>query len=657
MKKKQLTTKKSELITPLTKITPPPPHQSYLSKSLRFKHLIVIVITAILTILTLGCPADEDGNIVLDKTQITGSISYQDIQIDYGTAASSTAKLTNITPSNATNSDYLYSINPPLPNGVALNLTNGTITVSNNAPGFSNTYLITATVTGNDLQYKGSVTGSISINIEKIQITGGSISYQDIQVNYGSEASSAAQLTGITPPDAANSDYLYSAEPSLPDGVTLNSSDGTITVANNAPGSSNTYLITATVTGNDPQYKGSVTGSISINVIDTRMQITGGSISYQDIQVDYGDEASSAAQLTGITPPDAANSDYLYSAEPPLPDGVTLNPSDGTIAITTNAPGFSNTYTITATVTENDLQYKGSVTGTVFIKVNHFSVREGYSIVKFNNELYFIGGYDNFYYNDVWKSPDGATWTQVTDNAQFSARYFHSVVEFNNELYLIGGNANGFLKKDVWKSSDGVTWTEVIDNAQFPARYSHSIVEFNNELYLIGGYDSTYKNDVWKSTDGIDWTEVTTTQSKFSGRYGHSVVVFNNELYLIGGFDNSYYNDVWKSSDGIDWTEVTTTQSKFSARYSHSVVEFNNELYLIGGNEGVGSFRNDVWKSSDGIDWTQVTTTQSKFSGRYGHSVVELNNELYLIGGNEGVGSFRNDVWKSSDGIDWEQKL
>ncbi len=643
--------------------SPPPPPQSYLSKSLRFKHLIVIAITAILTILTLGCPADEDGNIVLDKTQITGSISYQDIQVDYGTAASRTAKLTNITPSNATNSDYLYSINPPLPNGVALNLTNGTITVSNNAPGFSNTYLITATVTGNDLQYKGSVTGSISINIidVRMQITGG-ISYQDIQINYRIATSRTVDLSGITPPDAANSDYLYSIEPPFPDGVILNPSDGTIAITTNAPEFSNTYIITATVTENDLQYKGSVTGSISINV--EKIQITGGSISYQDIQVDYGTAASSTAQLTGITPPDAANSDYLYSAEPSLPDGVTLNSSDGTITVSNNASGFSNTYTIAATVTENDLQYKGSVTGTVSIKVNHFPARFGHSVVELNSELYLIGGYDNSYYNDVWKSPDGATWTKVTaTQSKFSARFGHSVVVFNNELYFIGGSENvGIYKNDVWKSIDGIDWTQVTTTqSKFSERSTHRVVVFNNELYLIGGDGSgnSYYNDVWKSSDGIDWTQVTTAQSKFSGRYGHSVVVFNNELYFIGGYEGGgiHKNDVWKSIDGIDWTQVTTTQPKFSVRRNHRVVVFNNELYLIGGNERGSIYKNDVWKSSDGIDWTQVTTTQSKFSGRSGHRVVVFNNELYFIGGNEGVSIYKNDVWKSSDGIDWEQKL
>ncbi len=559
MKKKQLTTKKLELIASSSKITPLP--QIRLSMSSPFKHLIVIAITAILTILTLGCPADEDGNIVLDKTQITG----------------------------------------------------------------------------------------------------GSISYQDIQVNYGNEASSAAQLTGITPPDAANSDYLYSAEPLLPNGVTLNPSDGTIAITTNAPGFSNTYTITATVTGNDPQYKGSVTGSISINI--EKIQITGGSISYQDIQVNYGSEASSTAQLTGITPPDAANSDYLYSAEPLLPNGVALNLTNGTITVSNNIPGgFSNTYTITATVTGNDLQYKGSVTGTVFIKVNHFSGRRSHSVVEFNNELYFIGGYDNSYYNDVWKSSDGTTWTQVTTTqSKFSGRRSHSVVEFNNELYLIGGEDSSDRLNDVWKSTDGIDWTEVTTaQSKFSKRFRHSVVEFNNELYFIGGHEGglSYKNDVWKSIDGIDWTEVTTTQSKFSSRGDHSVVVFNNELYFIGGHEggSSFRNDVWKSIDGIDWTQVTTTQSKFSGRYGHRVVVFNNELYLIGGEDSSDRL-NDVWKSSDGIDWTEVTTAQSKFSGRYGHRVVVFNNELYFIGGYEGGSSFRNDVWKSSDGIDWEQKL
>ncbi len=399
--KLQPTKNRSQSLFPIK--YPPPPPSIHLNKSSRLKYLITITLTAILTILILGCNSETNSSI--DKTQITGNIIYQDIQVNYGDEASSTAKLTNMNPSNATNSDYSYSVKPPLPNGVALNLTNGTITVSNNVPGFSNTYLITATVDGNDPQYKGSVTGSISISVEKEQITG--------------------------------------------------------------------------------------------------------SISYQDIQVNYGDEASRTVDLTGITPSDAANSDYLYSVEPPLPNGVTLNPSDGSITVTTNVSvNFSNTYLITATVDGNDPQYKGSVIGTISIKVNHFSGRDNHSVVVFNNELYLIGGRGSSHYNDVWKS------------------------------------------------SDGINWTEVTGNAQFTGRQAHYVVEFNNELYLIGGVDSSVnQNDVWKSSDGIDWTEVTTSQSKFSARYDHSVVVFNNELYLIGGGGGSFKNDVWKSSDGIDWEQ------------------------------------------------------------------------------------------------------
>ena len=528
-------------------------------------------------------------------------------------------------------------------------------------------------------------------SIDKIQITG-SIVYQAIQVDHKVEASSTAQLTGITPSDAANSDYLYSAEPSLPDGITLNPTNGTITVANSIPGGfSNTYLITATVAGDDPQYKGSVTGSLSIKVnpsID-KTQITG-SIVYQAIQVDHKVEASSTAQLTGITPSDAANSDYLYSAEPSLPDGITLNPTNGTITVANSIPGgFSNTYLITATVAGDDPQYKGSVTGSLSIKVNHFSGRYAHKLVVFKDELYLIGGdnKEHVIYNDVWKTSDGVTWTEVTNQAPFPARRHSAVVEFNNEIYLIGGHVGGAKIKlnDVWKSSDGAAWTEVTNQAQFSARSGHNVTEFKNELYLTGGFDDTLKvqGDVWKSSDGATWTDVTPAQP-FPKRYSHSGVVFKNVLYIIGGYYSESSdsgssdsgssdsgsnvsgtkNDVWKSSDGINWTEVTTTQSKFPERDYHSGVVFKNELYIIGGQDsGSGRF-NDVWKSSDGIDWIELTTTQPKFSERYGHSAAVFNNELYIIGGDvdASVGGITynnriNDVWKSSNGIDWEQKL
>ena len=138
-------------------------------------------------------------------------------------------------------------------------------------------------------------------------------------------------------------------------------------------------------------------------------------------------------------------------------------------------------------------------------------------------EVYLIGGIrlGGTYYDEVWKSGDGASWTHVNSaapsTAKFSARSGHSSVTVKDAagdtIYVIGGLiSGGSQQKDVWKSVDrGETWTEVTAAAQFGRRDNHSSVVLGGALYVIGGKRTggLFYNDVWKSTDGgVNWVNV-----------------------------------------------------------------------------------------------------------------------------------------------------
>ena len=116
---------------------------------------------------------------------------------------------------------------------------------------------------------------------------------------------------------------------------------------------------------------------------------------------------------------------------------------------------------------------------------------------------------------------DGTTWTQIDSNgssdvgdlnAPWSERRLHQVVSFNSALWLLGGFDSSSRKNDIWKSMDGTTWTQIDSNgsseagdlnAPWSARNAHQVVPFNNALWLLAGRDNTSnKNDIWKSTDG-----------------------------------------------------------------------------------------------------------------------------------------------------------
>ncbi|WP_273568789.1 Kelch repeat-containing protein [Maribacter halichondriae] len=201
----------------------------------------------------------------------------------------------------------------------------------------------------------------------------------------------------------------------------------------------------------------------------------------------------------------------------------------------------------------------------------------------------------------------------VNNEANFTARSGHAATAFNNELWVIGGY-DGHWKNDIWKSSDGVTWTEVIPTNPFPERRGHTITVFKDRLWVIGGYDGNAAelpfNDVWVSNNGVDW-ELVTASAPFSERENHTSVVFDDKIWIIAGdHDASPKNDVWYSSDGQQWKEATPN-AQFKQRRHHTSVVFDNKIWVLGGliQSGLNPiYENDVWFSSDGADWVEATS-------------------------------------------------
>jgi parallel beta-helix repeat protein len=317
---------------------------------------------------------------------------------------------------------------------------------------------------------------------------------------------------------------------------------------------------------------------------------------------------------------------------------------------------------------ENDTGYfndvwssSDGVTWTQATASAAFSARAYHTSVVFNGKMWVIGGYDvNGETNDVWSSSDGVTWTQANASAAFPPRNGHTSVVFNNQMWVIGGENDTGYFNDVWSSSDGVTWTQATASAAFSARTGHTSVVFNNQLWVIGGYGNVGEgaaplNDVWSSSDGVTWTQVTDSAA-FLPRDSHTSVVFNNQMWVIGGYGNvgeggAPLNDVWSSSNGVTWTQATSSAA-FPPRDSHTSVDFNNQMWVIGGYRY--SDTNDVWSSSDGVTWTQATAS-AIFSARTGHTSVVFNNQMWVIGGYD-VNGETNDVWSSSDGVTWTRK-
>ena len=289
-----------------------------------------------------------------------------------------------------------------------------------------------------------------------------------------------------------------------------------------------------------------------------------------------------------------------------------------------------------------------------------WTARTRHTSVVFDGKIWVLGGDGEKNLNDVWSSPDGATWTESTppgiarkitsgnNKNWWGARYLHTSVVFQDKIWVLGGDGGKNLN-DVWSSPDGVNWTQVKTAAKWAARNSHTSLVFKDKIWVLGGYGGKNLNDVWSSPDGINWTQVKTA-AKWAARWGHTSVVFDldgeKRIWVLGGRGKKELNDVWSSPDGVNWTQVKTA-AKWAARRNHTSVVFDldgeKRIWVLGGYSG--GHRNDVWNSATpATGWTAENTLQETTSGT---PAVVFKNRIWLL---DGINNSR--VWKMGPGTE-----
>jgi hypothetical protein len=266
---------------------------------------------------------------------------------------------------------------------------------------------------------------------------------------------------------------------------------------------------------------------------------------------------------------------------------------------------------------------------------------------------------DSTFFDDVWSSNDGVTWTPVTTDAPWEGRAGLSAVVHNGAIYVLGGSSGDdastggsgrVLFNDVWMSRDGRTWTEATGKGpRWSRRAGAAVVSKNGYIYLLGGergftcgFDSPggppnpcqpatqtlYFNDVWRSRDGASWERVTSSAG-WSPRPGHQCVVLINEIVCFGGYGEvpgvppipANPTDMWTSRDGKTWTELRAPaappwngKSPEDMRYDFdalvfsggraglrpSIMTFGGDRERFGLPSNVNAFlvENDVWQFS-----------------------------------------------------------
>jgi hypothetical protein len=193
--------------------------------------------------------------------------------------------------------------------------------------------------------------------------------------------------------------------------------------------------------------------------------------------------------------------------------------------------------------------------------------RVDFGAIVFNGAMWIMGGWGGSYaMNDVWTSADGTNWTNVGANPVFERRWGFALTSYNNALWVITGAKNGPSPTegygDVWTSPNGVSWTQV-SNAKLSKIYYGGAAVANNEIwltmgiYIYGGHaialTDTPQPDTCTTIDGINWFSST---SPYQARFNSLNLSFQNQAWVIGGCGYQkqgataipvYFNDVWHS--------------------------------------------------------------------------------------------------------------
>ena len=249
-----------------------------------------------------------------------------------------TAMTSSVTPTFIGDPVTSWSISPSLPNGISFGTNNGTIWGTPTIISASTTYTVTAVNNG------GSGTATITMQVNDIAPS--LITYSPSSLSLAKDS----QMSDLMPTAQGGAVVTWSILPALPNGLSIDSSTGTISGTPTVMSPSTSYTVTATNTG------GSATATLTIVVNDAIP--TGINYNPSSFTLTVGSE------MTSVTPNFGGGAVDSWSISPSLPAGLSIGSSNGTIYGTPTTITALGTYTITAT------NLGGSGTATVTIQVN-----------------------------------------------------------------------------------------------------------------------------------------------------------------------------------------------------------------------------------------------------------------------------------------------
>jgi hypothetical protein len=351
--------------------------------------------------------------------------------------------------------------------------------------------------------------------------------------------------------------------------------------------------------------------------------------------------------------------------------------------------------------------YDGSLIWDRVTKSADWPKRYDHKAVVFQDELWVLGGYTpgnvkgDSYFEDVWRSGDGVAWKQTIERAPWHGRRGHEVVVFDDgsgeAMYLIGGftvneeEGTRHYSNDVWRSRDGATWTEIkplsnldsSDSTTWAPRANHRVISITqggvSYLLLTGGQTlwgekkpvnaADYFNDAWRSTDGITWEAL--PNNDYGIRAEHAMATSpTGTIYLQGGMHGDHFvtddnaamplpewDQLWTSIDGVTWTpnaNFDVVEEGFLQRSDHELIYYRGRVWCLPGKTISTTHyhfteRNHypIWTFNDFGDWV-LDSEGVAIDARHGYSALVFQDKIWVFGGFTNRNGQANDVWTAT---------
>lgn len=279
------------------------------------------------------------------------------------------------------------------------------------------------------------------------------------------------------------------------------------------------------------------------------------------------------------------------------------------------------------------------------------------SLAVHDGQLYAgTWSWENGHGAQVWRSPDGHSWTQFSPPWSVASESTYDLESFGQHLYA-GIDLNDGSGGEIWRTG-GATWQRVVDGGFGDAANIgiNAFAVFDSQLYAATT-NETAGMQIWRSPTGDpnSWSNMV-INGFGQGPTGQDAVmeVFDGELYAglgrITG-QGQFRGELWRSPDGINWTAVFTDGlGSPDNSYVSALADFQGQLYVGLRNLAAGG---EVWRTADGEHWSQVVSGglgAVNNSRPYGLEVYA--DQLFLVFSNTVTGA---EIWTSRDGAAWQR--